>query len=727
MLVPATVFLVVGGLFAALWRVVGEQDARDIRLRSQLSSEQVAVRIKEKVEVCFNVLRQFREDWDRGQVESREQFEQRSESIVIFFPGIVALDLVDDSGGVIWAVPLADEGGQRVGRNVASNPTAREAFRQAASSDSMCVTPLLDLRDRMQGVVAYLPLRSQPDRLIGASVLAPALIESSLSVALKDAFRWVVYDGEEVIYDSMRDENSGVGAMFAFSPPFKVADRQWTVALTPLEGASGGVQQMGTHLILVLGLLAAAGVTFVSSRLMSSQERLRDNEERLRAVAEHIPGVVYSYESSPGRPRSLIYLGPGLDVILGPKTAARVEQRFDALFELLHPDDRPRIAEAATRGAARGETVDCEARLLTDDGSYRWIRTLSRPLIVDRDRTRWHIVLIDISEHRRALDALRESEERYRLLVESSPVGVMIHRGMKFEFVNPAAARLLGYDRAEDLIGQHVNVTVPADSRETVRERIRQLDADYTPHRYGDERLLRRDGTEIDVEVIASTIIFGGEPARQVLILDTSEQRQIEQRQRLLMQELDHRVKNNLASVLALLDQTAASTSDIEEFRARFANRIKAMARTHEMLARAKWSGVRMIDTIQLCLAPLIVEGSDRIRVSGPSLLVRPRSAVPLGLALHELATNALKYGSLSTPGGRIDISWTRENGAVSICWSESGGPPAQCPAELGVGLRLVRGLVEFELGGSAAFDFTSAGLACTLRIDAAALTQEPA
>jgi len=484
-----------------------------------------------------------------------------------------------------------------------------------------------------------------------------------------------------------------------------------------------GMLNLGTNLVLAIGLVVAGCMAFVSARLLSSQQRLYDNEERLRAITDHIPGVVYSYDSAPGKPRQLIYFGPGLDALVGPMNAARVSQQFDILFELVHPDDRQRLSEASAAGSATGEMVDCEARLRTDDGSYRWIRSLSRPTPVDHGRTRWHIVLIDLTEHRRTIEALRESEERYRVLVESSPVGVLIHRDALFLFVNPAALRLLGYEWPEELVGKSIFKIIPVAAQDAVRRRISETSHEQEPFRFSDERLVRRDGSEIDVDLIVSNINFAGCGARQTLVLDTTAPRQAERRQRLLMQELDHRVKNNLASVLALLDQTAASTSDFGVFRVKFSNRVKAMARTHEILAKSGWCGAELSDIMRISVAPHVVDESDRVRFVGTPIVVSPRAALPIGLALHELATNALKHGSLSVPEGRVEIHRTQEDDCIVLQWIESGGPSACEPEVLGTGLRLVRGLVEFELEGTTVFEFGPQGLVCTLRIDAAVLT----
>lgn len=720
-LIPAIVFLTVAGMFAVLWRTVLDRTVGEIELRTDLTAEQIATRLAEHVNFRIDLLRRIGHDWETGHINSAEDFERHVRSALYDTPELSSVAWIDEAGVMRWIVSVDRQTGAP-GHKITPNGSAHTAFRKVLETGRWTLTPLLDLRPGERGVVAYVPLGGGEESrgALSTTIHAGMLIEGCLGSSVRDNFNCAVWDGGELIYGEAPEATTSPSG-YTRTRRASLGQRAWDVSLTPNAAMLGDALTSGIPLIMVLGLLAAGGLAFVSARLLTSQDRLRENEERLRAVAEHIPGVIYSYESSPGRPRSLIYLGPGLESIIGPKSAEAVAKNFDLLFDLIHPEDQPVVAAVARRGAAEGGTVDCEARLRTDDGSYRWIRSLSRPMHVERDRTRWHIVLIDITEHRKIVDALRESEERYRLLIESSPVGVMIHRDGVYQFVNPAAVRLLGYERPGDLVGRSILDVVPPDRRDVIRARIETLSAHPEPTRFQDERLLRRDGSILNVEVVVSTINFAGGPARQVLILDVTEQRQAERRQHLLMRELDHRVKNNLASVLALLDQTAASTRDIDEFRRKFADRIKAMARTHEMLARTKWSGVNLAEIVRLSIAPYTVEQGHRVQLDGSPIIIPPRPALPIGLALHELATNAIKHGSLSTPQGRIRIAWARCDGRIQLHWSEADGPPAVSPGDYGTGLRLVRGLVEFELGGSVDFRFNPGGLECLLSIDAAA------
>jgi two-component sensor histidine kinase len=181
------------------------------------------------------------------------------------------------------------------------------------------------------------------------------------------------------------------------------------------------------------------------------------------------------------------------------------------------------------------------------------------------------------------------------------------------------------------------------------------------------------------------------------------------------MNELDHRVKNNLASVLGISRQTMATSTSLEHFRSAFEGRLKAMARTHDALAGNRWMGVVLYDITNLVLKPYMDNEHSRFTISGDDLVILPRSVMPLSLSLHELAINASKYGSLTSSQGRVSVHWTIKNSDLVIEWTETGGPPAHRPVRPGTGLSLIEGLVSYELRGSVNIEFLPTGFRCML------------
>ena len=204
-------------------------------------------------------------------------------------------------------------------------------------------------------------------------------------------------------------------------------------------------------------------------------------------------------------------------------------------------------------------------------------------------------------------------------------------------------------------------------------------------------------------------------------MLDTTERREAEERQRLILKELNHRVKNNLAVVQAIVSQTMRMSSKPAEAFERIQARLMAISRTHDFLNMSDWGGVSLGRLIQGELEPHTSLDPERIMLSGQhrSCSIRPRRW-RLGLVFHELATNAAKYGALSTEGGRLQVRWNvvgDETGTetVEIEWIESGGPPVSTPRRRGFGSRLIEGSVTGRLAGTVDMTFDRKGLRCRL------------
>ena len=203
--------------------------------------------------------------------------------------------------------------------------------------------------------------------------------------------------------------------------------------------------------------------------------------------------------------------------------------------------------------------------------------------------------------------------------------------------------------------------------------------------------------------------------------MDITARRMAEERQRLLMNELNHRVKNTLATVQALAMQTYSDVeADSGDTADAFIERLYALARVHDLLTDTAWEGASLHDVVSRTLAPY-AEGEARFSASGPPVRLVPNAAVTLNMAFHELATNATKYGALSTPSGRIDIAWRSDGEFVTIDWRETGGPAVSTPSRRGFGSRLIeRGLAR-ELGSEAQFTFLAEGVWCHIRLPVSA------
>ncbi|WP_225205296.1 response regulator [Novosphingobium huizhouense] len=223
--------------------------------------------------------------------------------------------------------------------------------------------------------------------------------------------------------------------------------------------------------------------------------------------------------------------------------------------------------------------------------------------------------------------------------------------------------------------------------------------------------LLRADGVAIDGEWYCSSLTeAGGRGTLALQVLDVTERRRAEETQALLVGELNHRVKNSLATVQAIATQSVRHAASPEDFLSTFTGRLQALARAHSLLSAATWEGAsvgRLVEE-QLALGAIAPE---RLVASGPEVQLAPEPALRLALVFHELVTNAIKYGALSEAGGRVELGWQTQAGNLVLSWRESGGPPVRKPTRAGFGTRLI----ESSLGGSAVADFAAGGLSWTL------------
>lgn len=186
---------------------------------------------------------------------------------------------------------------------------------------------------------------------------------------------------------------------------------------------------------------------------------------------------------------------------------------------------------------------------------------------------------------------------------------------------------------------------------------------------------------------------------------------------RLLINELNHRVKNTLAIVQGIAWQSFRTGGVPETVREAFEGRLTALAAAHDVLTRQNWEAGSILHIVAEATAPHHA-GDGRLTAEGPSVDLEPKTAVALALAMHELATNAVKYGALSTPGGRVEVRWTADGGMLRLTWRESGGPPVAPAAQRGFGARLLEHGLAAELGGEVTLDFRPEGLIC--RVEAA-------
>jgi PAS domain S-box-containing protein len=329
--------------------------------------------------------------------------------------------------------------------------------------------------------------------------------------------------------------------------------------------------------------------------------------------------------------------------------------------------------------------------------------------------------------------ALADSEEHLRAVVDTAADGILtINDRGSLEFVNPEAERLFGY-RPEELLGQDVRLLMPEQDGDPLGGHLdlsrRDEGAHLTP--FAREAVGRRkDGSSFPMQVSLGGFGLAGRRYVTAILRDITERRQAEEHQQLLVAEIDHRAKNLLASVQSMILLSVRDAHSIDVYAKTLIGRIGAMARAHDLLSREKWEGARVHDLIRSELDSLVGEDSDALVIVGEDVRLSARLAQTLGLALHELTTNAAKYGALSRPGGRVTVTCAidrRASGHLRLDWVESGGPEVKPPERQGFGSTLIDRGISHGLDGSATIDYAPKGLRCRIEIPLAGVRQHEA
>ncbi len=409
--------------------------------------------------------------------------------------------------------------------------------------------------------------------------------------------------------------------------------------------------------------------------------------------------------------------------ILGPEPGA--SNWYNDFFARVHPDDRDGFKAQIRRLCPDYPGYAVCFRFCCRDGREVWLEETARgefdaagKLLRVKGLTR------DISERKRAELALAERTLQLALAAKAALVGsysydvstdtLQVSEG--FAALHDLPEGTTEITRADWRAGMHLEdlERVEEMRRRALRERRGEYETEY--------RIVRRDGEVRWIES-RSFICYGGDGSPQRVVgvnIDLTERKQAEEHRNILNAELDHRVKNVLATVGAIIRHTQHSTPSMTDFVTALEQRIESLAGTHELLSHSNWRGVALTEVIEREFAPY---AGDNAEISGPSVTLKAEAAQAVAMVLHELTTNSAKYGAFSSEAGRVRLNWhwpqnsRREN--LVVDWHESGGPQILAPPASGYGSSIIRELIPFELGGAVELAFAWDGVRCRLEIPA--------
>ena len=327
-----------------------------------------------------------------------------------------------------------------------------------------------------------------------------------------------------------------------------------------------------------------------------------------------------------------------------------------------------------------------------------------------------------VRERTAALEAqtqrLLESEQRRTLALAAAQMGSWQWDSVSDKYHWDAGlCRIYGVDTSFTPTSANIRPLVQPDDWAKLDELMQKLLSDVGQTHHIEFRIRRADGKIRWCIGSAASTMNEATGATQIsgVVLDISDRKADEDRQALLAREVDHRAKNALALVQALVRLTRATS--MEEFVAAVEGRILSLSRVHSILSQSRWEGADLASLLRDELAPFDLADKSRIALEGPDVLLDSSTAQTLALALHELATNTAKYGALSAPSGRLSVNWQLEGRELIICWNERGGPAVSPPTRQGFGTSAIVAGVKHQQGGDVRFDWHEPGLDCTIRI----------
>jgi PAS domain S-box-containing protein len=425
--------------------------------------------------------------------------------------------------------------------------------------------------------------------------------------------------------------------------------------------------------------------------------------------------------------KEILQISEDYAVIHGlPEGTAKIARR--EWLAGVHPQDVERV-ELPRSEAFREQRNEysAEFRIIRPGGEVRWVE-IRCFITYDGDGHPKRVVGVstDVTDRKQAELRLAERNAQFGLAQKATRVGTYTYDNIARTMqLTEASAAILGLPQGTtEITADDWRLRVHPDDMQRLAAERRHAFKERQPELVGELRIIRPTGEVRWIEARA-LITYGadGSPCSMIgVYIDVTERKRAEEGRKFLNAELDHRVKNTLATVTAVISHTRQGSRSVAEFAAALEGRIRSMAATHELLSARRWSGISLAKLIRRELAPYANNNNNKI--SGPDVALRPEAAQAMAMVIHELTTNAAKHGALSTKKGRVSIRWDRRlNGRprpdLALEWQEIGGPPASAPATSGYGTSTICDLIPYEFGGTVDLVFAPEGVRCRLKLPA--------
>jgi PAS domain S-box-containing protein len=485
----------------------------------------------------------------------------------------------------------------------------------------------------------------------------------------------------------------------------------WEFEIVGLRGTRRYMETHAVPLPLAEGIVQLAITRDITLR-KRAESKARESEHRYMEMLQALPLPIYTTDLD-GR---ITFFNEASVEFAGRRPEPG--EKWSVTWRLYHPDGTPMphdqcpMALTLTEGAAlRG----IEGVAERPDGAR--VRFTPYPTLL-RDTSGRATGAINVLVDQTDRHQIHAMAARLASIVESSDDAIVTKDldGMVTSW-NASATRLFGYT-APEMIGQPITRIIPPELHEEERLILARLRQGERVDHYETTRVAK-DGAHLDISLTVSPLRdkFGVVVGASKVARDVTQRKRAEKLQRLLIDELNHRVKNTLAMVQAISSQSLRHAKNQGDFVSSFTGRVRALSRAHDLLTATKFQGADIVDLMREQIT--LGQRDPRIRCSGPGLLLDSQVTVHLALVLHELATNARKYGALSVPEGQLSVRWevrANEPRSVHLIWEESNGPKVSAPRARGFGSTLIERTLSGH-GGEVSLQYNIAGLTCDISL----------